>query len=136
MPRLDVGNVLVESGTGLIGGGIQRMAWESSQMVGLIATGAFLIGGVVIQAMVDQPLLQQVGKAATISGATVAGWVGSEKYLIGGVPRTPLIAAEQQRALLEAQARRRGQVGARSGVDGASARNAWAVIEDRDRTVL
>ena len=138
MPRLDIGNVLVEGGTGIVGGGVQRMAWEASQMVGLITTSAFILGGAIVQAMVDQPLLQQVGKAATISGATVAGWVASEKYLIQGTPRSPLglSAGQQQRALQEAEARRRGMVGARSGADGRVAGNAFVAMHDPDRTVL
>jgi hypothetical protein len=134
MPRFELGNTLVEVGTGVVGGGVQRMAWEASQMIGLFATGGLMLGGIVIQAMVDQPLLQQVGKAAAISGATVAGWVGAEKFLITGTPRTPLIAA-QQRAFQEAENRRRALAG-RGGADGLLARNAYAVVDERERTVL
>ena len=136
MPRLDITNVLVESGAGVVGGGVQRMAWEASQMIGLFTTGGLILGGVVIQAMVDQPLLQQIGKSAAISGATVAGWVAAEKFLITGTPRTPLARGGQQQALHEAEARRRGMIGARAGSDGSSPKNAWALVEDRERTIL
>lgn len=135
MPRLDLGTILIESGTGVVGGGLQRLAWEASQMIGLMSTGGLILGGVVIQTMVDQPMLQQVGKAAAISGATVAGWVGAEKFLIQGTPRTPLARGGQQQALREAEARRRALVGARSGRDGREA-NAWAVVDDKERTIL
>ena len=135
MPRLDLGSILVEAGTGVVGGGVQRMAWEASQMIGLVSTGGLILGGVVLQTMMDQPLLQQVGKAAAISGATVAGWVTAEKFLIQGTPRTPLARGGQQQALQEAQARRRALAGARSGSDGAGPQ-AWAIVDDKERTVL
>ena len=130
MPRLELGNTLVEVGTGVVGGGVQRMAWEASQMMGLIATGGLMLGGVAIQVMVDQPLLQRVGQAAAISGATVGGWVAAEKFLISGTPRSPL-GNVQQRALQEA---RRHALAGRSGSDGLVAR--MAVVEDRERTVF
>lgn len=132
MPRLDIGNVLVESGTGVIGGGLQRMAWEQSKMIGLIATGGLMVGGVLIQAMVDQPLLNRVGQAAAISGATVAGWVSAEKFLISGTPRTPLGSVQQQ-ALHDAESRRRALSG-RGGNDGLLAK--MAVVDERERTIL
>ena len=135
MPRLDLGNILVESGVGVIGGGIQRMAWESSQMIGIATTGGLMLGGILIQAMVDQPLLRQVGQSAAISGATVAGWVSAEKFLISGTPRQ-LGQVQQQRALQAAETRRRALAGAHAGADGRVARNAYAVVEDRERTVF
>ena len=131
MPRFDIGSTLVEAGTGVVGGGVQRLAWEASQMIGLFATGGLILGGVAIQAMLDQPMLQQVGKAAAISGATVAGWVGTEKCLISGTPRP--LGQVQQAAIQEA--RRRALAG-RSGSDGILAKNSWAVVDDRERTVL
>lgn len=131
MPRIDFGSILIEAGAGVVGGGVQRLAWEASQMIGLISTGGLLLGGIAIQAMVDQPMLQQIGKAATISGATVAGWVGAEKFLITGTPRTPLAGA-QHRAIQEAENRRR----ALAGRDGMLARNAYAVVDERERTIL
>lgn len=135
MPRLDLGSILVEGGTGVIGGGVQRMAWEASQMIGLFSTGGLILGGVVLQTMMDQPLLQQVGKAAAISGATVAGWVGAEKFLIAGTPRQlGQVHGQQLRALQDAEARRRGLVGSRVGGDGAGPR--YAVVDERERTVL
>ena len=135
MPRIDFTSILIESGTGVVGGGLQRMAWEASQMIGLFSTGGLILGGVAIQAMVDQPLLQQVGKAAAISGATVAGWVAAEKFLIQGTPRTPLARGGQQQ-ILEAQARRRALAGARAGTDGNLAHNAYALMDERERTIL
>ena len=133
MPRIDLASILIESGTGVVGGGLQRMAWEASQMIGLISTGGLVLGGIAIQALVDQPMLQQVGKAAAISGATVAGWVAAEKFLISGTPRTPL-AGVQQRALQEAENRHRALAGSRA--DGHLARNAYALVDDKERTVL
>ena len=139
MPRFELASILVETGTGVVGGGVQRMAWQASQMIGLFATGGLMLGGVLIQSMVDQPLLQQVGKAAAISGATVAGWVATEKFLIAGPPRTPLgrlAGAQQQRAIEEA--RRRSLVEARGGHDGIGTRS-FALHDpnmDRDRTEL
>ena len=130
MPRLELGNTLVEVGTGIVGGGVQRMAWEASQMIGLISTGGFMLGGVVIQTMMDQPLLQRVGQAAAISGATVGGWVAAEKFLISGTPRTPL-GNVQQRSLNEA---RRHALAGRTGSDGLLAK--MAVVDERERTIL
>ena len=132
MPRLELGNTLVEVGTGVVGGGVQRMAWEASQMMGLIATGGLMLGGVAIQVMVDQPLLQRVGQAAAISGATVGGWVAAEKFLITGTPRTPL-GNVQQRALQDANSRRHALAG-RAGSDGYLAK--MARVEDPERTVF
>lgn len=131
MARLDLGNAVVEAGAGVVGGGLQRLAWEAGQMPGLIATGAMILGGVAIQAMVDQPLIRQLGQAASISGATVAGWVATEKYMISGTPRTPL-AAQHQRAVLEAQRRSLS----RDGADSRISRNALVMVEDAERTVL
>ena len=135
MPRLDLGNILVESGVGVIGGGVQRMAWEASQMIGMATTGGLMLGGILIQAMVDQPLLRQVGQAAAISGATVAGWVSAEKFLITGTPRQ-LGQVQQQRALQAAETRRRALASSRAGPDGRLAQNAWAAIDDREKTIL
>mgnify|MGYP001564616897 CR=1 FL=1 len=133
MPRLDLGNILVESGVGVIGGGVQRMAWESSQMIGMATTGGLMLGGILIQAMVDQPLLRQVGQAAAISGATVAGWVSAEKFLITGTPRR-LGQVQQQGALQAAAMRQRALAGSRAGSDGRLAQHAMALIDDRNRT--
>jgi len=125
MPRLEIGDILVEAGTGIVGGGAQRLAWEASQMIGLLATGGLMVAGVALQAMGNQPMLEQMGKAAAISGATVAGWVGTEKFLISGTPR-PLgqLGVNARRSL------------SRAGVDGLLAKNAWAVVDERERTVL
>lgn len=133
MPRLDLGSILVEGGTGVVGGGLQRMAWESSQMIGLLSTGGLILGGVILNTMMDQPLLQQVGKAATISGATVAGWVGAEKFLISGTPRTPLARGSQQQVLQQAAARR-GAL-SRAGADGSNP-HGYVLLEDREKTIL
>ena len=131
MARLDLGNVLVDGGVGVLGGGVQRLAWEASKMTGILATGALMVGGVAIQAMVDQPLLQRVGGAAAISGATVAGWVTTEKYMITGPPRTPLsLEGQRQEALQDAQ-RNRVRVEAN-----AHAKRAFAMVDEREITTL
>ena len=138
MPKLDLGTILVEGGAGVVGGGVQRLAWEASQMVGMFTTGGLILGGMAVEMMVDQPMLRQVGRAATISGATVAGWVAAEKFIMPAGPTRLLgqLGGKEQRALQEAEARRRATVGARSGLDGA--RNAFAMVDewDKDRTVL
>jgi hypothetical protein len=58
------------------------MAWESSETIGLVATGAALVGGMFLQTMTNSPIILQAARAASISGASTFGWVGAEKFLI------------------------------------------------------
>ena len=78
----DFATPIVDGISGAVGGGIQRLVWEKSERNGWIVTGAMIIGGVVGAMYFRQPLIQQVAKALTISGATVAGWVVTEMNLI------------------------------------------------------
>ncbi len=80
----DLTKTIVQLAAGGVGGAAQRVAWDQSRMVGMLATGGLLIGGQVLENMVRDETLREVGNTLSVSGATVAGWVGTEKLFISG----------------------------------------------------
>ena len=140
MPQLDFQGLLVEGGTGFVAGGGQRMAWEASETIGFITTGGVILGGLLGEAFIGQPMLRQVARAAMVSGASVGGWVAAEKFLIEGsqgrrTGHLPAEIAEAQRvaALQAAGAQRAVREG---NLNGARVPRAMVPLTDRDVTVL
>lgn len=78
----DFATPIVEGLTAAAGGAAQRVIWDQSERNGWIATGGLILAGVLGQNFFRQPMLQQISKAAMLSGATVAGWVIGEMNLI------------------------------------------------------
>ena len=141
MPNIDFQGALVEGGAGFVAGGAQRMAWEASEMTGLLTTGGIILGGVLLNSFVQNPMLRQVSRAAVISGASVGGWVAAEKFLIEGaqdrrIGHLPAQLAEQERlrALAEGRGERRFSRTSRNGA--AVARAMVRLPGDEDVTVL
>ena len=78
----DFATPVIEGITAAGGGALQRVVWERSERNGWMLTGGLIVAGILAQTFLRQPIMQQVGKAAMLSGATVAGWVVGEMNLI------------------------------------------------------
>lgn len=103
---IDVAEPAIAMGTGLVGGGLQKVAWEVSTPLGFITTTVMAIFGMVGSFMMDG-----IGAAAmrglAISGATVAGWQATEKFMLPAeyAPERKLTEAQRQAALAAARER-------------------------------
>ena len=96
--------------SGLIGGGVQKVAWEVSLPLGFITTSVMAIGGIV-----GSFVLEGIGAAALrgigVSGATVAGWQMTDKFMLQAAPaahsQSRQLTEEQRQAALSAARERR-----------------------------
>lgn len=96
--------------SGIVAGGVQRLAWERSNMIGFLTT-AVLGGGGFAAALYSRQgqLLHDIGVGALGAGAGVLGWVGYERaFLITPVPAARsdgrVLAAGQPAGLLSSGA--------------------------------
>jgi hypothetical protein len=80
--NMDYATPIVEGLAAAGGGALQRVVWEQSEKNGWLLTGGMILGGVLGQAFLKNPLLQQVARASMLSGATVGGWVMAEMNLV------------------------------------------------------
>lgn len=80
---VDIAKIAVQGVSGLVAGGAQRIGWEASEMVGMFSTFIVGAGGLLVSQMVRDPNLQIVGEAAYISAVSTAGWVATEKIVLG-----------------------------------------------------
>ena len=103
---LNLTQVLIEDGTGLVAGGAQRLLWHRSEMIGWISTGVLLVGGVIGSALFDRnPMMRDISRAASISGASTAGWVGTEKFILKLPPAFAQLPGGARQAALSAAQR-------------------------------
>lgn len=79
----DIAKIAVQGVTGLLAGGAQRIGWEASDMVGMFSTFIIGAGGLLVTQMVRDPNLQMAGEAAYISASSTAGWLATEKMVLG-----------------------------------------------------
>lgn len=111
---VDVAEPAIGMGAGLIGGGLQKVAWEVSTPLGFIATSVMAIGGIVGSFMMDG-----IGAAAMrglgISGATIAGWQATERFMLPAVHAPERRLTEEQRQQALAAARERAALNAGRG---------------------
>ena len=84
--RIDFASLAVEGLASAVSGGLQEWAWRPARggMMGFLATGGALIGGVALKSMTNGGMMQQLGNALFLSGATVTGIKVSERVLPGG----------------------------------------------------
>ncbi len=75
----NMADVMIEGVADLAGGAAQRFAWEQSENIGMITTGLFIVGGVVLPMFMRNQMTDILAKGMFHSGAVVAGWVGTEK---------------------------------------------------------
>ncbi len=80
---LDIAKLAVQAVSGAVAGGAQRVGWEASEMTGMFSTFIVGAGGLLVNQMVRDPNLRMAGEAAFISASSTAGWVGTEKMLLG-----------------------------------------------------
>lgn len=95
--NLDYGAVLTEGAAAVLGGAVQRMAWNNKkEMYGFLTTGGSVLAGLIGQ-MMSKPgdMIDQVSRGLTLSGLTVAGWVGTEKIAYNKSPNRSLTAAQR-----------------------------------------
>lgn len=77
----NIADLMIEGIADVAGGGAQRFAWDRSENVGMITTGLFIVGGVVLPMFVKNQMVDTVAKGMFHSGAAIAGWIGTEKVL-------------------------------------------------------
>ena len=92
MPNGNMADLMIEGVADVVGGGAQRFAWDRSEMVGMITTGAFVIGGLVLPMFLKNPMTDIVAKGMFHSGAAIAGWVTTEKvFRLAPATATPAL---------------------------------------------
>ena len=104
MPILHFASILAAIGAGVVGAGVQRMAWEASQKKGLFMTVSLILCGVLLHLTMNEALLQYIGIGAWASGTVIVGWVATEKWVIVPVSRR---AIEKNNMRLEEERVRR-----------------------------
>ena len=83
----NMADVMIEGLADVGGGAAQRFAWEQSENIGMITTGAFIIGGIVLPMFLKNPMTDILAKGMFHSGAVIAGWIGTEKvFKLGSRP--------------------------------------------------
>lgn len=79
----NLAEVMVEGVADAGGGALLRLAWDRSDNIGMIATGGFILGGLILPMFGGRGqmggLLDTASKAMFHSGATIAGWLTTEK---------------------------------------------------------
>ena len=80
--NIEMAQPFIQPGVAAIGGGAQRAAWEFNIPAGFVTTGIFLIGGTLVSFMTDG-LPKVIAMGAADSGASVAGWLLTEQFLLG-----------------------------------------------------
>lgn len=128
--QVDVAEPAIAMGTGLVGGGIQKVAWEVSTPLGFITTTVMAIFGMVGSFMMDG-----IGAAAMrglgISGATVAGWQATEKFMLPAsyAPERKMTEEQRQAALAAARERAGLNAGKRTRTDARTRERVGAILE-------
>lgn len=84
--NLETAAPIIQNGLALATGGGQRVAWEVSTPLGFIVTGAMWAGGLVGTFMLDG-LGRAMAMGLADSGASVAGWILTEQFLLGAGAR-------------------------------------------------
>lgn len=74
---------VIQNGVSMAGGFGQRVAWEVSTPLGFIATAGVWGGGLLGSFIFDQPLAKALAMGLADSGATIAGWILTEQFLLG-----------------------------------------------------
>ena len=128
---VDVAVPAVGMGAGLIGGGLQKVAWEVSVPLGFITTAVMGIGGIVGSFMVEEGIGAAALRGMGIAGATIAGWQATERFMIPAhAPERTLTEEQRQQALAAARERRDAlNAGTRAGAGTRTRERAAAILE-------
>ena len=111
----NLADTLVEGLADAAGGAALRLAWDRDDNMGMVATGLFIVGGLVLPMLGGRnQLMNIISRGMFHSGTVVAGWATAEKALKLGGPAS-------QRALSPGSRRAALRAGYRPGVDGARA---------------
>ena len=76
-----IADVLIEGVADAGGGSALRFAWDRGDNIGMVATGAFIIGGLVLPMFVRNQIVEVVSRGMFHSGAAIAGWLTTEKVM-------------------------------------------------------
>lgn len=88
----NMADVMIEGLADIGGGAAQRFAWEQSETIGMVTTGAFIVGGIVLPMFLRNPMADILAKGMFHSGAVIAGWVGTETvFKLGRRPGQALL---------------------------------------------
>lgn len=102
--RVDYASAALEGVAAAVGGGIQRFAWDKKENIGMVVTGLSVVGGILgMQFSRPGDILETISRAAFYSGAAIAGWVATEKFVFKQSPTGSLHSA-QIAAMQRAQA--------------------------------
>lgn len=80
---IDFARVAVQGGTGAVSGAVQRWLWEKNDTSGFLGTGAAVALGLLGKSFLGGGrMMDDVFDALLISGATIAGWMTTERVLV------------------------------------------------------
>ncbi len=126
---VDVAKPAVGMAAGLIGGGLQKVAWEVSVPMGFITTTVMALGGVAGALMTDG-IAAAACLGMGIAGATVAGWQATERFMLPAyAPERKLTEGQRQAALAAARERAALNAGTRTGAETRTRERAAAILE-------
>lgn len=77
----NMGDLMIEGLSDAGGGGAQRWAWDRGETIGMVTTGAFIVGGLILPMFLRNQLTDILARGMFHSGAAIAGWVTTEKVL-------------------------------------------------------
>lgn len=107
---VDVAEPAIEMGAALVGGGLQRVAWEVSTPMGFIATTVMGVGGLVGSFMMDG-IGRALARGVAAAGMAIAGWVATERFMLPSAHAEERTLTPEQRQAALAAARERRALG-------------------------
>ena len=78
----NLADTMVEGLADAAGGAVLRLAWDRADNMGMVATGLFILGGLVLPMFGGRgALMNTVSSGMFHSGSAIAGWLTTEKVL-------------------------------------------------------
>ena len=107
---------MVHYGSAALAGGVQRLAWQKSQNVGMMVTGATLLAGLIGEGLFP-PGIRDAVRSASMAAAGIAGWTAAERfYVLPAMAKAYGAPAARQYAQIGAGSSVRAGVGQAIGV--------------------
>jgi|GEM_PF-2523064 len=126
---VEVAEPAIGMGAGLIGGGLQKVAWEVSVPLGFITTTVLALGGIA-GSLLTEGIAAAACLGMGISGATIAGWQATERFMLPAyAPERKLTEEQRQAALAAARERAALNAGTRAGAGTRTRERAAAILE-------
>ena len=98
----NLADTLMEGVADAGGGAVLRLAWDRDDNTGMLATGGFILGGLLLPMFAGRgQMIGLLSNAMLHSGSVIAGWITTEKVfqLNQPVSMRPLAGKSPQRAL-------------------------------------